>query len=75
MGSAKAVCPYQHFLVRGSGTYTAAGCPDFYFELEETVHFDGDRICRLEDHYDAETQERIAAYLAEHGEKLGIATD
>ncbi len=58
--------------IRGSATYTAKGVPDFVLELEETVYFEGDRIRRLEDHYEPEMKQRIAAYLKEHGEKLGI---
>jgi len=61
--------------LRGSATYRAAGVPDLHFELEETAHFDGDRIRRLEDRYDDETARRVAAYLAAHGAKLGIPTD
>ena len=37
------------------------------------VYFEGDRIRRLEDHYEPEMKQRIAAYLKEHGEKLGIS--
>ena len=57
---------------RGSATYRAAGVPDFYLELEETAFFEGDRIRRLEDQYEPEMKQRIAAYLAEYGMKLGI---
>jgi ketosteroid isomerase-like protein len=60
--------------LRGRATYRAAGVPGFVLELEETAHFDGDRIRRLEDRYTREMQERIAAYPAAHGAKLGIAT-
>jgi hypothetical protein len=60
--------------IRGSATYRADGVPEFVLELEETVFFEGDRIRRLEDHYEPEMKERIAAYLKEHGEKLGMAT-
>ncbi len=59
--------------VRGNATYRAKGVPDFVLELEETVYFEGDRIRRLEDHYEPEMKQRIAAYLKEHGEKLGIS--
>ena len=59
--------------IRGNATYRAKGVPDFVLELEETVYFEGDRIRRLEDHYEPEMKQRIAAYLQEHGEKLGIS--
>jgi hypothetical protein len=58
--------------IRGSATYSAPGVPDFVLELEETVHFDGDHIDRLEDHYEDAMKRAIADYLAEHGPKLGI---
>jgi len=59
--------------IRGIATYRAKGVPDFALELEETIYFEGDRIRRLEDHYEPEMKLRIAAYLKEHGEKLGIS--
>jgi len=59
--------------IRGIATYRAKGVPDFVLELEETVYFEGDRIRRLEDHYEPEMKQRIAAYLKEHGEKLEIS--
>ncbi|MBW2493856.1 MAG: nuclear transport factor 2 family protein [Deltaproteobacteria bacterium] len=61
--------------VRGRATYRAAGVPDLAFELEETAHFEGERICRLEDHYDDATKRQLDAYLGEHGAKLGISED
>ena len=60
--------------LRGSATYSAAGVPEFVLELEETLHFDGDRIGRLEDHYEPQMAADLSAYLAEHGAKLGIET-
>jgi ketosteroid isomerase-like protein len=59
--------------IRGSATYRAAGVPELSFELEETVHFDGGRVRLLEDRYDAATERAVDAYLAEHGDRLGIA--
>ena len=59
--------------IRGGVRYTAKGLPDLYFELEETVRFAGERIRRLEDHYDAADLQVIEAYLRDHGAKLGIA--
>ena len=59
--------------VRGRATYRAAGVPDFVLELEETAHFEGERIRRLEDHYDPVMEQQISAYLSEHGAKLGIS--
>jgi hypothetical protein len=61
--------------IRGSATYRAAGVPDLTLELEETVRFDGDRICRLEDRYTPTMEQEIASYLRAHGGKLGIRTD
>ncbi len=61
--------------IRGSATYRADGVPDFVLELEETAYFEGDRIRRLEDRYEPEMKQRIASYLKEHGEKLGMSTD
>jgi hypothetical protein len=59
--------------IRGNATYRAKSVPDFVLELEETVYFEGDRIRRLEDHYEPEMKQRIADYLQEHGQKLGIS--
>jgi len=59
--------------IRGSATYRAPGVPDYVLELKEVVRFDGDRIYRLEDHYQPAMKQGIAAYLKEHGAKLGIA--
>ena len=59
--------------IRGRATYRAKGVPDFDLDLEETIYFEGDRICRLKDHYEPEMKQRIATYLKEHGEKLGIS--
>ena len=59
--------------VRGRATYRAAGVPDLVLELEETAYFEGEKIRRLEDHYDPEMKQQIFAYLSEHGAKLGIS--
>jgi hypothetical protein len=59
--------------IRGRATYGAEGVPDFDLELEETIYFEGDRICRLADHYEPEMEQRIATYLKDYGEKLGIS--
>lgn len=61
--------------IRGSATYRAAGVPELSFVLEETVHFDGDRIRLLEDRYDAATERAVNAYLDAHGDRLGILRD
>jgi ketosteroid isomerase-like protein len=60
--------------IRGSATYRAAGVPDFVLELEETVHFAGDRIRRLVDHYEPAMAKAIDAYVAAHGGKLGLVS-
>jgi ketosteroid isomerase-like protein len=59
--------------IRGRATYCAAGVPDLVLELEETAHFEGERIRRLEDRYDPAMKQQIFAYLSEHGAKLGIS--
>ncbi len=61
--------------IRGTATYRAKGVPDFVLELEETVHFEGDRIRRLEDDYQPAMKQKIATYLKNHGAKLGISMD
>ncbi len=61
--------------IRGSATYRAPGVPEFVLELEETVTFDGDRICRLEDRYEPAMEQAIGEYLKAHGDKLGIRID
>jgi hypothetical protein len=58
--------------IRGGAAYRAAGAPDFALELEETAHFAGDRIRRLEDRYTPEMQKQIAEYVEKHGPTLGI---
>jgi hypothetical protein len=58
--------------LRGSARYRKAGVPDLDFELEETAWFDGDRIRRLEDRYDAATEQAVAAWLERHGRAVGL---
>ena len=58
--------------LRGRVDYTAPRAPDFGFELEEIARFDGDRIVHLEDRYSEATLAEMDAYLAAHGEALGI---
>jgi omega-amidase len=57
---------------RGRVVYRAAGVPDAIVEVEEVAYFDGDRIRRLEDRYDAATKQRISDYLATYGRRLGV---
>ncbi len=59
--------------IRGSATYRAPGVPVFVLELKEVVRFDGDRICRLEDHYEPAMKQTISEYLKAHGARLGIS--
>jgi hypothetical protein len=61
--------------IRGSATYRAPGVPELVLELEETVTFEGDRICRLEDRYEPAMEKAVAEYLAAYGERLGIRTE
>ena len=58
--------------LRGRASYTAEGAPDLAFELEEIARFDGERIRHLEDRYDDETLAAMQAYLAAHGDTLGL---
>jgi hypothetical protein len=58
--------------IRGSARYRAAGVPELFFELEETAHFDDQRIRLLEDRYDGATERAVDAYLEEHGAALGL---
>jgi hypothetical protein len=51
-------------------TYRVADAPPFPFEGEETAHFEGDRIRRLEDRFAPDTGARLATWMAEHGSKL-----
>jgi len=59
--------------IRGSATYRAPGVPAYVLELKEVVRFEGDRIYRLEDHYEPAMKQGIADYLKAHAEKLGIS--
>jgi hypothetical protein len=61
--------------IRGGASYTAPGVPDLYFELEETVRFEGERICHLADRYDTATLAALETYLREHGPRLGISLE
>ena len=58
--------------VRGRADYTSPLAPDLSFVLEETAHFDGDRIARLEDAYEPEVVERLLEYAARYGQVLGF---
>ncbi len=59
--------------IRGRAVYRADEVPELVIDLEETVHFAGDLIERMEDRYEPAIVESLSEYLAEHGEKLGIA--
>jgi hypothetical protein len=65
----------QTLRIRGSATYRSAGVPDLVLVLDEFVTFDGDRIVRLEDRYDAQMQAELQAYLAAHGKTLGVSLE
>ncbi len=58
--------------LRGGVRYTAPGRPDLYFELEETLTFDGEAIVHLADRYQPEAIAAIEAYVREHGAALGF---
>jgi len=53
-----------------AATYTLAGAPPLRMIGEELVTFTGDRISHLEDRMSEEEAGKIAAYIAEHGDKL-----
>jgi hypothetical protein len=57
--------------IRGAATYRAAAVPELVLVLDEIVTFDGDLIVHLEDRYDEEMKQAIAAYLKEHDDTLG----
>lgn len=59
--------------IRGSATYRAPGVPPFVLELKEVARFEGDRIGRLEDHYEPAMKKSISEYLDAHAAKLGIS--
>jgi len=61
---------------RGIGARIAEACaehgaPDFRMQGESRAYFDGSQMRRLEDWIPPEVAERTAAYMAEHGAKLG----
>ena len=56
-------------------TYRATGVPDLLLVLDEFVTFAAGLIVQLEDRYDDETRENVAAYVEEHRGKLGFASD
>jgi hypothetical protein len=51
-------------------TYRVAGAPPLVMEGEERAWLEGSRISRLEDRFSEETQQRVPAFLAEHGSRL-----
>ena len=58
--------------IRGSASYRAPGVPTLVLRLKEVARFEGDRIYRLEDHYEPAMQKEIAEYIEKYGEPLGI---
>ena len=58
--------------IRWRGTYQLSEAPDFILEGEETAHFEGDRISRLEDTFSEGTDEKLQRYMEEHGAKLAV---
>lgn len=53
-----------------SVTYTKAGAPDLVISGVETATFEGDRIARLRDDFDPETQKTMDEWMAAHGALL-----
>lgn len=58
--------------IKGRAIYTAKGAPDLEFELEETAHFEGERIRLLADVYAPEERAKLAAYMETHGARIGL---
>ena len=58
--------------LRGRATYCAPGVPAFALDLEETAHFEGDRIARLKDRYEPAMKKQLEDYTARYGAKLGL---
>lgn len=56
--------------MRWSVTYTKAGAPDLVLSGLETATFEGDRIARLRDDFDPETQKAMGEWMAAHGALL-----
>ena len=61
--------------IKGGVRYTAPGVPDLEFDLEESVWFEGDRIRRLEDSYDAANAAALLRWVEAHGAKVGLAIE
>lgn len=55
---------------RWKATYTKAGLPDLVITGAEHATFDGERIARLEDEFDADAQAGLEAWMGEHGAAL-----
>ena len=51
-------------------TYEKAGAPDLVLSGVETAVFEGDRIARLRDDFDPESQKAMGEWMAEHAAKL-----
>ena len=52
-------------------TYTKSGAPDLVIRGSETAIFEGDRITRLRDDFDPESQKNMGNWMAKHGSLLG----
>jgi hypothetical protein len=61
----------DHVWMRWETIYKLKGAPDFRMQGESRAYFNGSQMCRLEDWIPPEVAERTAAYMAEHGAKLG----
>lgn len=56
--------------MRWSVTYTKAGAPDLVLSGVETATFEGDRIARLRDDFDPDSQKAMGEWMAAHGALL-----
>jgi len=60
----------NELVMRWAVTYQKAGAPDLVISGVETATFDGDRIARLRDDFDPETEKQMGEWFAAHGAKL-----
>ncbi len=56
--------------MRWTVTYQKAGAPDLVISGVETAVFEGDRIARLRDDFDPESQKAMGEWMAKHGADL-----
>jgi hypothetical protein len=57
-------------VINWTGCYSKAGVPDLKFAGTEHARFEGDRIAYLRDELDPVSEEKLASWMAQHGESL-----